>query len=282
MQVQVGLGRLSLGTIRCVREVLSYQSVSLAAERLGVTQSAVSQQLARFEKLTGIPVMTRNAGGLAVRGDEVGRLLAAMVEAADTLSRVAHGTGKIRLGLCDDLAVRYCTSIARYRELGSEFDVHVGHPSGLAEMFGRGELDVVIRPLFHREIEMDLMTEVPLVWVTLKGKTESNAPASIILETHLSPYTYYTERPLREARIRYQVVAHVDDYLVRSHFVAQGLGSAAIPAFLLPALPGEVTRTQALPSPHSVRFGLFRNSKTISYRDAEAIFDIVRSQMELN
>ncbi|WP_404406408.1 LysR family transcriptional regulator [Pelagibacterium halotolerans] len=263
-----------------MREVLTYQSVSLAAERLGVTQSAVSQQLARFEKLSGIPVMARNGGSFAVRGDEVGRLLAAMVEAADTLSRVASGNGKFRLGLCDDLAVYYCHSIALYRELECDFDVHVGHPSGLAEMFGRGELDVVIRPLFHREVEMDLMMEIPLVWVTLEGKADPAAAAPVILETHLSPYAYYTERPLREARVPYKVVAHIDDYLIRSRFVAQGLGHAAVPAFLLSALPEEITQTQILPSPHNVRYALFRNSKTISYRDAETIFERVRTQIE--
>src|SRR5690606_3741782 len=201
----MNLERLSLGTIRCVREVLASKSVTVAAERIGISQSAVSQQIARFEKLSGIPVVARNGTKLTVCSDEVARLIFAIMEPIDTMRYIALGkdAGKLRLGLCDYLAARYCDDIDRYMKLNETFDVCIGRPSSIAEMFNDGGLDVVARPLFHHEGEVDIMVDVPLVWVASNGfKLDPGGngrptPIPVILEATLSPYSYYAERSLR-------------------------------------------------------------------------------------
>ena len=271
---------MSLGTIRCVQEVLIQKSVTLAAERLGISQPAVSQQVARFEKLSSIAVLTRKGNSVTVRSDAVADLIADIVEAGETLRRIARnkGTPKARLGMCDYIAARFCCSMDRYLELGKEFYIHVGRSSALAEMFSRGELDIVIRPLFHHEGEPDLATNVPLVWVAAgeawsTGKAEPEEPIPVIFETHLSPYSHYAERQLEEAQTPYRVVARVDDHLVRSHLVAAGLGCTAIPKFLMRSLPAPTKAVARFPEAISIRFGLFHNRKSISYKHAADIFE---------
>lgn len=286
MSANASLERLSLGTIRCVREVLAFKSVTLAAERLGITQPAVSQQVARFEKLSGIPIIARHGNNLTVRSDAVAALITAIVEAEDTLRHIARGEdgSKPRLGMCDCFAAYHCHSIDRYLELGREFDIHVGRPSGLAEMFARGELDVVVRPLFHHEGDLDLTIDVPLIWVAASepwtgGGGDPAEPVPVILETNLSPYSYYAERLLEEAHVPYKIVARVDDHLVRSHFVAAGLGCTAIPKFLMRSLPAATRAVARIPKTNRVRFGLSHNKKSIPYKHASDIFETFAEQL---
>ena len=71
--------------LRVLREVAQQGSFSAAGEALGYTQSAVSQQIAAFERETGTTLVERNARG--VRLTDAGR---ALVEHADgILARLA-------------------------------------------------------------------------------------------------------------------------------------------------------------------------------------------------
>ncbi|WP_158259915.1 LysR family transcriptional regulator [Phyllobacterium phragmitis] len=280
----MSLERLSLGTIRCVHEVLACRSVTVAAERIGISQSAVSQQIARFEKLSGIPIIVRNGTKLTVCSDEIARLIFTMMEPIDTMRCLVLGkdVDKLRLGVCNHIAAHHCHDIKRYIELGREFDVHIGRPAGISEMFNHGELDVVVRPLFHHEGEIDLMFDVPLVWVASSGfemGLNGNVPASplpVILEATLSPYSYYAERSLREAQIQYKVASRTDDNLVRMHLVSAGLGCTTIPKFALPAVSDEEIKLfRNIPDTSRIRFGLFYNKKKVQYKKASRIFDII-------
>ncbi|MCO6181017.1 LysR family transcriptional regulator [Ciceribacter sp. RN22] len=251
----------------------------MAAEQLGVSQPAVSQQIARFERLSGISIISRNGNSFSVRSDAVAGLIATIVEAENSLRGIARASEKTkpRLGLCDYVAARYCHAIDHYLELGQEYEIHVGRPSSLAEMFGRGELDVAVRPLFHHESTPELMAEVPLVWVGAseswtRGDGDRSKPIPVVLETSQSPYTYYAERLLDEARTPYTILARVDDNMVRSHFLTAGLGCAAIPKFILCSMPGKAAKLPRIPNMAPVRFGVFHNSKTIPFKAAETIF----------
>ncbi|KXF77131.1 hypothetical protein ATN84_25580 [Paramesorhizobium deserti] len=278
------LERLSLGTIRCVHEVLACKSVTVAAERIGISQSAVSQQIARFEKLSGIPIIVRNGTKLTICSDEIARLIFTMMEPIDTMRCLSLGkeVGKLRLGVCNHIAAHYCRDIKRYVELGREFDVHIGRPSNISEMFNHGELDVVVRPLFHHEGELDLMFDVPLVWVASSGFEArsggkvSASPLPVILEATLSPYSYYAERSLREAQISYKVTSRTDDNLVRMHLVSAGLGCTTIPKFAMATIGDEDIKTvDCIPATSKIRFGLFYNKKKLQYKQSNRIFEMM-------
>ncbi|WEX08253.1 LysR family transcriptional regulator [Chelativorans sp. AA-79] len=283
----MSLERLSLGTIRCVREVLASRSVTVAAERIGISQSAVSQQVARFEKLSGIPIIARNGTKMTVCSDEIARLIFAMMEPVETMRCISLGKemGKLRLGLCDYLAARHCSNISRYMDLDKEFEIRIGRPSGVAGMFNDGELDIVMRPLFHHEGEVDLMVDVPLVWVASHAfgprlGDGRSAPIPVVLEATLSPYSYYAERSLREAQIPYKVAGRADDNLVRMHLVSAGLGCTTVPKFALDTLPAHAIRAVAgITGKSCIRFGMFYNKKKVQFKKACRIFEAISEYM---
>ncbi|MFC4419846.1 LysR family transcriptional regulator [Cupriavidus pampae] len=103
--------RLDVRSLRVFDAVAAEGSVSLAAGKLGVTQSAVSQAIAQIEEILGTKVLDRSrrpvkltSAGLALRRnahsviDEMDRLLA-QVREADQSQRPA-----IRIGMIDSYA----------------------------------------------------------------------------------------------------------------------------------------------------------------------------------
>ncbi len=95
---------LDLQTVRVVRQIAERGSLTAAAEAIGYSQPAVSQQLRRFEARTGIALVERVGRG--IRLTESGRVLARHANAVATALEAAAGeldeirglrTGRVRL-----------------------------------------------------------------------------------------------------------------------------------------------------------------------------------------
>ncbi len=80
---------LDLRTVRIVRRIAEHGSLTAAAESLGYSQPAVSQQLRRFEERTGIALVERIGRG--IRLTESGRVLARHANAFTTALEAAAG-----------------------------------------------------------------------------------------------------------------------------------------------------------------------------------------------
>jgi DNA-binding transcriptional LysR family regulator len=80
---------LDLQTVRVVRQVADHGSLTAAAEALGYSQPAVSQQLRRFEERTGIALVERVGRG--IRLTQSGRVLARHANAVATALEAAAG-----------------------------------------------------------------------------------------------------------------------------------------------------------------------------------------------
>lgn len=265
---------------------MASESVTLAAERLGISQPAVSQHVARFEQLSGISVFGRNNDASVVRSEAAVKLLDAMFEVECAIGRIARceSPSRLRLGICDSVATRYCADVDLCLDLRQMFDIHVGHSSGLLYTFTRGELDLVLRPMFHNESEQDLMTTVPLVWVGPEGSSEdaargSDVPVPVILNTSLSPYAHYAEQALSDSGVAHKTVARIDDHKLQFNLVTKGMGCALIPAFLDGSLPVAARTVSHLPTPTAVRFGLFRSRKSVGHARALDMFDMFRREI---
>lgn len=80
---------LDLQTVRVVRQIAEHGSLTAAAEALGYSQPAVSQQLRRFEERTGIALVERVGRG--IRLTQSGRVLARHANAVATALEAAAG-----------------------------------------------------------------------------------------------------------------------------------------------------------------------------------------------
>jgi len=138
--------------LRAFAAIVDAGSFTLAADRLSMTQSTISQQLARLEEAVGQVLVDRaarptqpTAAGERLLG-YTRRILALQEEAASAL-RDPAGTVSLRIGVPEDLvstsmAQAFADFARRHREI--HLDVTAGLSRDLIRRYRAGELDIVI------------------------------------------------------------------------------------------------------------------------------------------
>jgi DNA-binding transcriptional LysR family regulator len=138
--------------LRAFVAIVDAGSFTLAAERLHMTQSTISQQLARLEEAVGLTLIDRvarpvepTAAGERLLG-YANRILALHQEARSALGDPA-GTVAVRIGVPEDIVSAAMAGVfsdfaRRHREI--RLDVTAGLSRDLAGRYRAGELDIVV------------------------------------------------------------------------------------------------------------------------------------------
>lgn len=235
--------------------------VLAGADELGVTPSAVSQQLARLEQEVGRPVVRRTPGGavltdaghtLAEAAEEIERVLDAA--RASLLSVEGDPTGTVRVGgfqsfLALVLLPELPTWRARYP--GLHVEVVEADQDDLLRKLRAGELDVVVLELDAEESSRPLtarVTETPLLdepWkVVVPAGTITSGESVDLNRLHLpwlgvDPTAAGAAALRRVRRAAGHVQPPVHMYLetrTALAMVAAGEGMALIPSLALQAV----------------------------------------------
>ena len=141
-----------LQTLRAFVTVAREGSVSRAAERLHLTQPAVSLKLKQFQSSLGLTLFQRHPRGLSLTGDGQALLPAAEkalagVAAFDQSARALHSTlrGRLKIGtIVDPEFIRLGAFLNRLMERAPqlETELHHGMSGSVLDRVRRGELDV--------------------------------------------------------------------------------------------------------------------------------------------
>jgi DNA-binding transcriptional LysR family regulator len=246
----LGIELRHLAALQAVAEEGTFRA---AAERLGYTQSAISQQIATLEKVVGTKLIERPGGPRAVYLTEAGKLVLRHSEAiiarleaarADVTALVGGGAGTLRVGTFQSVGARVLPElVARFRAGWPSVEVRLMESALDVELLAgveRGDLDVsfVMPPLPEGPFAMEVLMRDP--WVLL-------VPAGSPLAVRRQPITLreVAELPLIGSRLcasRDQVNAHfrarglVPNYVFHSDennmvhgLVASGAGIALTP-----------------------------------------------------
>ncbi|MGN6767230.1 MAG: LysR family transcriptional regulator [Rhizobiaceae bacterium] len=138
--------------LRSFAAIVDAGSFTLAAERLNMTQSTISQQLARLEEAVGAALVERAARpvGPTPAGERLlgyaRRILSLQREAEAALGDPA-GTASIRIGVPEDIvtaamATVFGDFVRRHRDI--QLDVTAGLSRDLTRRYRAGEFDIVI------------------------------------------------------------------------------------------------------------------------------------------
>src|SRR5207342_2999785 len=131
---------LDLRHLVALKTIADEGSFGRAAERLGYTQSAISQQIATLERIVGLRLIERPGGPRPISLTEAGRILLRHAEAiqarllaakADMSALEAGDAGRLRVGTFQSVGAKI---IPRLLRRFSE--------SELLEMIERGDLDL--------------------------------------------------------------------------------------------------------------------------------------------
>jgi molybdate transport repressor ModE-like protein len=244
---------LDVGRLRLLREVELRGSITAAARELGLTPSAVSQQLAILEREAGTPLLDRSPRGVLLTG--AGQALVArarsilelLEEARADLDRLTGElSGRVRIGTVASAAATLvseaATRLAEHAAL--ELTVTVVEPARSIDQLLDGDLDIAVVDVYDGVpvpvpdylVSVDLTTE-PLVVVSapeaLPGRGELKLAA--LSEAHwvMPPLDAACGRAVRfacraegfEPRVRWET----DDMLLLVRAVAAGHGIAVLP-----------------------------------------------------
>ena len=227
-----------LSTFQALSETLHFRH---AAERLGITQSAVSQQIASLEKDLGAPLFERigrrvyltPAGEVLKR--EAAKVLSTVSRAREAVGAVSKGdAGRLRVGASTTPGIYLLPEVlGRFRADFPlvELDFRIANSSRVEALAVANEFDLGVcgfRPTHEELFEVELGEDriIPVAAPTLIGKTRRIRPGDLA---------------------RWPLVARERGSATRSVVERSlaGLGVELVPAFELPSPEAIVRAAEA-------------------------------------
>jgi DNA-binding transcriptional LysR family regulator len=224
-----------------------------AAERLGYTQSAVSQQIAVLERIVGQRLVERPGGPRPVSLTEAGELLlrhasgiVARLHAAQAdLSAFAAGAaGTLRIGTYQSVGARVVPRLMReFWEAWPKVEIQLTESAddgNLLTLVERGELDLsfVMLPVDEGPFEtIELMQDPHVLVVPVDSPLSRRRRPPSLTEVAEQPLIgfrqcrslHQVETRFRDAGLEPNVVFRSDDNGTIQGLVAAGMGAALVP-----------------------------------------------------
>lgn len=289
---------MTLRQLRTIREVDAQGSIAAAAEALGYTPSAISQQLSTLEKTAGVPLLERVGRGVRLTG--AGRelvrhaheVLARVEEAQAAIEEVASGPrGEIRMALFASVAgaiIPHVLGLLAERHAELRIRTQQLDPDEAIEAVAAGSLDLaVILDYPHAPaarpagLERLLLLQEPFRVVVPAGDpigaVEPVELAALADRPILAPSTATScgrcvLQACRDAGFEPDIAHALEEYPAILRLVAAGAGVALVPDLgLIDPPPG--VRAVELARP------VYRNIE-VTYREAAANRPAVRAVLD--
>jgi DNA-binding transcriptional LysR family regulator len=218
--------------------VVDEDGFSRAAEKLHLTQSAVSGHLRRLEEQVGKPLLKRTTRSQQLTAD--GERLIAYARTILALNRDAWAQltrtpfqGRMRIGVSEDFvearllrALQDCAA----QHPGMELDVQVNIPGTLLGQMQQGDLEMVIGSLCETGESGRLLWQEPLVWAwAAQPVTQLPTPLPLALFPEPCPY--------REAALTRLAQAGIAQRTAMLCSSTVGLRAAALSGFAVAPMP---------------------------------------------
>lgn len=231
------LQNIPMEIMRTVVAIAETGSMSKAAERLSLSQPAVSAQIKRLQGLVGGELFARTANGTALT--ELGKLALQqarrIIDANDQLLRLGGSDSPSvrRLGITHLLAQRL------FDEFGKEGFANVfvsaEHSGEIRRGLLEGFIDVAcifLLESFGRDIEDRIVDEVQFETNWVKSRDFIARPGTPIPIITV-PEDAWMIGPLDRSGVAYRVVLRSPDSAARMAAVRAGLGLTALPGALV-------------------------------------------------
>lgn len=163
---------LDIGTLRTLVSVVDLAGVTKAANKLNMTQSAVSMQIKRLEETLGLPLVVRD--GRVMRATSQGeqlvsyarKLLAMNDEIVDRLTN-SDSAGELRFGIPHDIVEPHIPGLLKkfvHRYPKVSVTLSADNTRTLLQEFNAGRFDIILTTELETGIGSTLLLERDLVW----------------------------------------------------------------------------------------------------------------------
>ncbi|BDU20018.1 LysR substrate-binding domain-containing protein [Dyella sp. GSA-30] len=174
----MSLPNLDMDALRTLVAILQLGSLHRAAERVGRSQSAVSQQMRKLENQLGEPLFRKRGRHVVLTetGELVHSYARRMLDLNDEAVRAVRGAsveGVVRFGLPGDFAESWLpATLGQFKKAhpAVRVDVSVERNGLLLERLDKGELDLVLVMGYASRSDAEPMATLPMAWI---GPVES-------------------------------------------------------------------------------------------------------------
>ena len=262
------------------------RSISRAAERLGYTQSAVSQQIRALERIVGVELLVRAPGARHVELTDAGhRLLAHAALIREQLIAAHRELSAYAASLHDVVRLGAVPSAARVAVAPLALELRAQVPDVVLEVeesyrsdtlldrLVAGDLDLVLAPIVHAipglevtEIYRDryvllVAADDPLAALDRRLEPSDLAGRALVSKDCGTPSQRALAAALSEFDIDGATAVRAHDGDTVRQLVAQGVGIAVLPKLLVDE---DEPATRAVPFDHLMpprRLGLFERAE---------------------
>ena len=246
---------LDLRHLIALKAIADEGSFGKAAEKLGYTQSAISQQIAALERIVGLRLIERPGGPRPISLTEAGQILLRHADAiqarllaakADMSALEAGDAGRLRVGTFQSVGAKIIPRLLRsFSESHPQVEVVLSESqdeSELLEMIERGELDLTFwtLPVIGGPYEIGRAPPRPLRARRAGRLAARGAEADADSEGDRSPATHRVQPVQRDGARRSQLsgAGRPLNYVFRSdnNGTVQGLVGAGVGVSVSPRL----------------------------------------------
>jgi DNA-binding transcriptional LysR family regulator len=164
---------LDMDALRTFLATQQLGSLNRAAERIGRSQSAVSQQMRKLEEQVGQPLFRRQGRGLVLTesGDLIlsyGRRILDLNDEAIRAVQGASVAGVVRFGLPGDFAETWLpAALGQFKKAhpAVRVEIAVDRNGALLERLDRGELDLVLVMGYESRPDAEHLATLQMAWI---------------------------------------------------------------------------------------------------------------------
>jgi DNA-binding transcriptional LysR family regulator len=256
-----------LRTFLTVAQTLSF---TVAAQRLGASQSTVSQHVRKLEAAVGRPLLERDTHSVALTADG-GAMVGFAREILDSHERAVDYfagpalRGRVRLGASEDFAHSRLPDILRtFRATHPLVDLEltVGLSGVLHRALAARRLDLVLAKRKTGETHGTLVSRDAMAWIAAPGVTVDPAePVPLIVCPEPSISRELAIRALDRAGRAWRITCTAGSFSGLHSAARAGLGVTAHTRSLIPGGLAELPRRAGLPALGEVEFVLLTRGR---------------------
>ena len=229
--------------LQCFIAVAETGSFTKAADRVRRTQSAISQQIAKLEKLLEKPLIIRGKTLTLTPQGEIflgyaRKILTLHCEAIDRFKE-PELEGTLRFGLPEDFASIFLSDVlANFTRIHPRIllNIECDLTLNLFDRFKNQEFDLVLVKMNRPEDfpnGLDVWSE-PLKWVGDPALVEANKPVPLVLAPYPCVYRASAIKALEDAGRSWRLIFTSPSYAGSVAAVKAGMGITIMPHMMIP------------------------------------------------